>query len=69
MQTSRLDNLPDCPLVALEDAFEIMNEMIAKTTGLTLRKPPRDQRARNFSTQNLKAAAYEALVWFLSVPW
>jgi hypothetical protein len=48
IQTS---HLPDCPSVALEEAFEIVSEMIAKPIGLTLRNPPpsRDQRARNFS--------------------
>jgi hypothetical protein len=40
MQTSRLDNLPDCPSVGLEDAFEIMSKMIAKTIGLTFGTTP-----------------------------
>ena len=70
MQASCLDNLLHCPSVALEDAFEIISEMIAKTIGLTLRKASlRDQTSRNFNTNNLKAAACEVLVWFLSVPW
>ena len=67
-QASYLDNLPDCPSPALEDAFEIVSEIISETISLTLRNP-RDQTARNFSTNNLKAAACEVLVWFLSVPW
>jgi hypothetical protein len=67
-QASYLDNLPDCPSAALEDAIEIINEMIAETISLMLQKPP-DRTAHNFSTNNLKAAACEALVWFLSVPW
>jgi hypothetical protein len=29
-QASYLDNLPDCPSASLEDAFEIISEMIAK---------------------------------------
>lgn len=36
-----LDNLPDCPSAALEDAFEIVSEIIAETISLTLRKPLR----------------------------